>query len=265
MNPTIDYNCLAFVATQAALAAGEILRKGFGQKCEISSKPGIQNIVTEYDQASEFIILDMLKKRFPHHNFLAEEGGLSSQTDSSTLLWLIDPLDGTSNFARQIPIFAVSIGAYSNTEGVLGVIYQPMTNELFIAIKGTGAYLNGKKLSVSPIRELNKALIHLGLPSRSTKHPTIDLPGLDRFNKTGATARNFGSAALGLAYVAAGKMDGLWMNNLFPWDWGAGRVLIEEAGGQVTHFMKNGELFYDPSNVLATNPHLHSVLTEYIK
>src|ERR1700722_11296868 len=136
------------VAIEAALKAGAILRAGYGTQYEISFKPGVQNYVTEYDYASERCLIEYIKKYYPSHSFLCEESG-STQVQNSEILWIIDPLDGTTNFTHDIPIFCISIGAYAKDHMICGVIYQPITEELFVAEKGRGAYLNGKKLHVS--------------------------------------------------------------------------------------------------------------------
>lgn len=261
----VDNNFLAFIATQAVLQAGELLRQGFGTEFEINSKPGRQNIVTQYDHASEKLIVDLILFHFSDHVILAEEGGLSKNIGKNDVVWIIDPLDGTSNFAHQIPLFAISVAAYRGNEALCGIIYQPLSRELFIAVKGQGAYLNGKKLNVTKVNKLEDSIILIGFPSESTKHPTIEIKNLDKLNKTGTTTRNLGSAALGLAYLASGNLDGFFMNNLFPWDWAAGKILIEEAGGQVTSFFNMGEIYSAPSNILATNGKLHKQLLSYIK
>jgi myo-inositol-1(or 4)-monophosphatase len=265
MSKPLDNNFLAFVATQAALQAGEILRQGFGTEYQITSKPGRQNIVTQYDHASEKSIVDLIKSHFADHVILAEEGGLSKDIQEDDVIWFIDPLDGTSNFAHQIPLFAINIAAYRGHEGLCGIIYQPITNELFIGVKGQGSFLNGKKLKVSPIDKLEEAIILAGFPSESTKHPTISIEELDRLNKTGATSRNLGSAALALAYVAAGKLDGFWMNNLYPWDWSAGKILVEEAGGKITSYSNKGKIYSEPANILASNHKIHKEMLSFIK
>lgn len=261
----VDNNYLAFVGTQAALQAGEILRRGFGTEYEINSKPGRQNLVTEYDHASEKSIVSLINSRFPDHVILAEEGGLSRKIGSEDIVWIIDPLDGTCNFAHQVPLFAISIAAYRQNEGLCGIIYQPITKELFIGVKGEGAFLNGTKLNVTKVDKLEESMIHVGFPSQSTKHPTIDINNLDKLNKSGTTTRNIGSAALGLAYLAAGKLDGFWMNNLHPWDWSAGKIIVEEAGGQISSFFNMGEIYTAPSNILGSNGKLHKQLLSFIK
>lgn len=265
MSTRLDNNYLAFVATQAALQAGQILRQGFGTEYQITSKPGRQNIVTQFDHASEKSIVELIKSHFSDHVILAEEGGLSKKIQSDDTVWLIDPLDGTSNFAHQIPLFAVSIAAYQGNEGLCGIIYQPMTNELYIGIKGKGSFLNGKKLQVTNIDKLEESIILAGLPSESTPQATIGIKELDRLNKTGVTSRNLGSAAVGLAYVAAGKLDGFWMNNLHPWDWSAGKILVEEAGGKTTSFFNDGEIYSAPINILASNAKIHQEMLSFIK
>lgn len=261
----MDINYLAFVATQAVLEAGVALKQGYGTEFEIKSKPGRQNIVTEYDHISENIILDKIKSNFPTHTILAEEGGLSQAINPESPLWIIDPLDGTSNFAHQIPLFGISVAVEHRGSGLFGIIYQPLSNELFIAIKGQGAYFNGKQIHTSHAKGLDDALIHIGLPSHKTENRTISIEALNRFNQTHVTTRNIGSAALALAYVAAGKLDGLWMNNLHPWDWAAGKILVEEAGGNVSLYYKEGQIHSQPSNVLASNSFLLKEIQEFIK
>lgn len=265
MEKNLDPNYLAFVATQAVLEAGFALKQGFGTEFEISAKPGRQNIVTQYDHLSEKIILDKIKENFPSHTILAEEGGLSQKIDSETPLWIVDPLDGTSNFAHQIPLFSISVAVHYQGKGVFGIIYQPLTNELFIAVKDQGAFLNGKKMSVSQSKVLDDSLIQVGLPSHSTNQPTISIENLSKLNRTNVTTRNIGSAALALAYVAGGNLDALWMNNLYAWDWAAGKILIEEAGGQVTYFAKEEELYTHTSNILATNKILNDSLKSFVE
>ncbi len=265
MQKQIDHNYLAFIATQAALQAGEILLQGFGTEYQITSKPGRQNIVTQYDHASEKSIVELILSRFPDHVILAEESGLSKEIRNDGIVWFIDPLDGTSNFAHQVPLFTISIAAYLGNEGLCGIIYQPITKELFIAVKGQGAYLNGKKLSVTLIEKLEESMVLVGFPSESTRHPTMDIKNLEKLNQTGSTTRNLGSAALGLAYLAAGKLDGFWMNNLHPWDWAAGKILVEEAGGKVSSFFNAGEIYSAPSNILGSNGKLHKQLLSFIK
>jgi myo-inositol-1(or 4)-monophosphatase len=260
---TPDFSSLTSTAIQAALKSGEILRRGFGTQYEITAKPGRQNFVTEYDKASEASIISFIQERYPSHSFLAEESGYSQQAKQEDILWIIDPLDGTTNFAHHIPIFTVSIAAYQQDQGLCGVIFQPFTQELFVAEKGKGAYLNGNRLQVSQIGRMEEALIIASLPYDITSIPVFNLDRLIQITQRGVTLRNLGSAALALAYVAAGKADAFWMYNLYPWDLAAGQLLIEEAGGVVSRY-GNLEKLHAPSNIMASNQALHSSLQEFL-
>lgn len=258
-----DFSPFTIIAIEAALKAGNILTKGFGTSYEISSKPGRQNFVTEYDKASEAYIISFIRDHYPNHNFLAEESGFSQHSKEENILWVIDPLDGTTNFAHHIPIFTISIAAYFQNKGLCGVVYQPMTQELFIAEKGKGAYLNENRLHVSQTKNIEDALIMASLPYDITSIPLFNLEKMTHIAQQGVVLRNLGSAALALAYIAAGKADAFWMYNLYPWDLAAGQLLIEEAGGILSQY---GEVssFQSPTHILASNQALHSPLTEFL-
>lgn len=259
--PSVSF--LTLVAIQAALSAGDILRRGFGTLYTVNTKPGRQNFVTQYDHASEASILSVIKANFPTHSILAEESGSSKSSHLDEVLWIIDPLDGTNNFAHHLPFFTISIAAYQKEEAICGVIYQPLTQELFVAEKGGGAYLNGKRLSISQTNSLENALVIGSLPYEEKPEPMLNLEHLLAFNQEGAILRNFGSAALGLAYLAAGKVDAFWMYNLYPWDWAAGKLLVEEAGGLIDLQTKiPSSPFSNPTFVLATNRLLYYSLKE---
>jgi len=252
-------SALTLTAIQAALNAGEILKKGFGTSFEISSKPGRQNFVTAYDKASEAAIINFIREHFPSHCFYAEESGRTGEFHEDKILWVIDPLDGTTNFARHIPIFTISIAAYHRGQVVSGVIFQPLTQELFIAEKGKGAFLNGVRLRVSKTNQIEDALIIAGLPYDDTSFNAINLDKFAQMTRQGVTLRNLGSAALALAYVAAGKADAFWMYNLHYWDIAAGHLLIEEAGGLLEKRGGDSSI-YSSSHVLAGNESLFRVL-----
>jgi myo-inositol-1(or 4)-monophosphatase len=259
-----DFSSLTLTAIQAALKAGDILRKGFGTACEIFEKTGRHNFVTEYDKASEACIISCIKENFPKHTILAEESGLSNQTEEDAILWIIDPLDGTTNFARHIPIFTISIAAYKGEKGICGVIFQPLTHELFFAENEHGAYLNGTRLAVSQTDRLDKAIMITGLPYERSSFSNFRMEQLLKLNQEGMSLRNFGSAALSLAYVAAGKADAFWMHNLFSWDLAAGKLLIEEAGGWMTRCDREPLSLHNPTSILATNQILHRPLLDYL-
>lgn len=257
-----DNAFLTFVAIQAALKVGEILRKGFVEELEITAKPGHQNIVTQYDFLAEKSIISSIKEHFPHHSFLAEESGSAIVNDRS-IVWIIDPLDGTVNFAHRLPLFTISIAAYLGEDGLCGVIYQPITNELFVAEKGKGAYLNGFKLSVSKTSKLEDSILGVGFPYESSHSPYIN--HFSKLIQSNASFRNLGSAALALAYVAAGKLDGFWIDHLCPWDLAAGKLLISEAGGKVTRYDNSEAKILDSSNIIATNQLLHKLVIQNFK
>jgi len=263
---SVDYlSTYTLVAIQSALQAGEIIRQGFGTQYEVNEKPGFQNYVTTYDHLSEASIISSLQTHFPSHHILAEEkGSVRSTTPHSPFTWIIDPIDGTTNFTRHIPLFTISIALYHHQEGICGVIYQPMTHELFVAEKGKGAYLNGVPLHVSAVHQIQDSVIAVSFPSSVQQIPILSVNHLMELNQLGATLRNLGSAALALAYLAAGKIDGFWMPHLYPWDLAAGKLLIEEAQGVITSYEIKGSILEFPSSLLASNGKLHQQLLSYI-
>ncbi len=251
-------------AIQAAMEAGQIIKKGFGTSYQISSKPGIQNFVTEYDHAAEKCITDILKTAFPTHSFLCEESGYL-ELQNSEILWIIDPLDGTTNFTHNIPIFCVSIGAYNGKEIISAVTYQPMSQELFVAEKGKGAFLNQMKIHVSDTANLAGGIGATGFPRNIAENPYHCVDHFIEILKRGTIIRNQGSSALNLAYVAAGKFDAYWSVSLHSWDVAAGILLIQEAGGTVTSY--DGSPYQVLSNhpVVASNASVHRELLGYLK
>jgi myo-inositol-1(or 4)-monophosphatase len=253
-----------FVAIQAALQAGELLRRGFGTDFKIESKQGKQNLVTEFDKASEQQIIAMIHHHFPQHAILAEESG-GSWKDKNTVLWIIDPLDGTVNFARNIPVFSVSIAAAIEERVLCGVVYQPMTQELFVAEEGKGAYLNGKPLSVSKVNTFEEAVMSTGFPYNVDKNPLHCVDKFAQMQIKGVPIRRLGSAAIDLCYVAAGRCDVFWEVGLHPWDMAAGKLLVEEAGGMVTHWDGSKHELYGYQTLLATNKHLHPMMLKHLK
>lgn len=250
------FSSTTLIAIDAAIQAGKLLKEGFGTCFTISSKEGKHNLVTEYDHLSEKKIIDFLKTREPNSHFLAEESG-SSGTDTHDLLWIIDPLDGTVNFAHEIPIFAVSIAAQKNGKIVSGVVYQPITDELFAAEIGKGAYLNGKKLQTSAVKQLDRAMLATGFPYNLAQNPSHCIEHFIEILKLGIPVRRLGAAAIDLAYTAAGKFDGFFEVELAPWDVAAGKLLIEEAGGRVTHWDQTPFDIKSRKTLLASNGHIH--------
>ena len=247
MNPYLE------VAVETAQEAGTLLLSEFDHPAKISYK-GEVDIVTQADRRSEEAIVTRLRTYFPKHAIVAEEGG-GSESDSS-FRWYVDPLDGTTNFAHGYPCFAVSIGLEEAGELLVGVIYQPVTGELFTAVRGEGAYLNQKRIRVSQVDRLATSLLATGFPSvKRTQNPNIHYYW--DFTLRSHGVRRDGSAALDLAAVAAGRFDGFWEFGLHSWDTAAGVLLVREAGGMATRL--NGQP-YRPGEpeILASNGLVHA-------
>jgi myo-inositol-1(or 4)-monophosphatase len=243
-------------AVEAAVEAGALLRSGFGSAFTVERKEGRHNLVTSYDREAERLIVERLRQQFPESSFWAEESGRSGSAGGK-LVWLVDPLDGTVNFAHGIPIFCVSIAAVVDGELLCGVIYQPMLGELFTAARGEGAWLNGKRLQVSQTEALEDAILVTGFPYNVAENPGNCMEHFLRFLRLGLPIRRLGSAALDLAYVAAGRFDGFWEVALNPWDVAAGIILVQEAGGCVTHYDGTPHRLEPRSSILATNGRIH--------
>lgn len=264
MKPILPESPYVFTAIQAALKAGHMLKKGFGTSFAVSTKTNPQDLVTEFDRAAEKIIIDFIREKHPTHAFLAEESGSIPMKDAP-VRWIIDPLDGTTNFAHHIPLFVVSIAAQVGDDIEVGVIYQPMTDELFVAQRGQGAYLNGTRMRVSQITEIPQSVICAGYVTADARRLGSGSKQFIDLMNIGNPLRLMGSAAMAMAYVAAGRFDVFWGVNLQPWDLAAGKLLLEEAGGSITHF--DGSLFelFGQANILATNKHLHGAILEFLK
>ncbi len=219
--------------------------------------------VTEVDQRSEKMIVEKILHHFPDHQILAEESA-QYQFNPKKPLWIIDPLDGTTNFIHQLPIFAVSIGFFDQGRPELGVVFDPHRNELFSAVRGKGAYLNGKKIHVSKSKQLKDTLLATGFPFKVEDILEDYIKIFRKLCMNSRGIRRGGSSAIDLAYVACGRFDGFWEFGLQPWDVAAGRLLVQEAGGRVTHF-SGKELELKPQNVLAGNPAIYQKLKDVIR
>ena len=250
------------LAVEAALEAGQLLMKSVGRIQTIERKGGQEtNLVTEVDRKSEALIIDKIRRRYPNHDFLGEESGASE--GKSEFRWVIDPIDGTTNFTHGLPIFCVSIGLEVKGEPALGVIYDPNRDELFTAERGKGAYLNKKRLRVSKTGKLIESLIVTGFPYSIGKEPDAVLVHFRNFLKEAQALRRLGSAALDLCYVAAGRFDGYYEISLNPWDMAAGVVILEEAGGKFTNFRGFPSNIYT-KDVLATNGIIHEQMVSVL-
>ncbi|MCX7879804.1 MAG: inositol monophosphatase [Ignavibacteria bacterium] len=250
-----------YSAVEVARKAGKILLEGFGTNFWIDNKEGKNNLVTEFDRKSEDYIIDALSKRFPETSFLAEESGSSNFFDKNELVWIIDPLDGTVNYAHNLPIFSISIALSRQYEILTGVVYNPILDEMFVAERGKGAFLNDEKIKVSKCDKLDDSFLVTGFPYNIDNNPGHCVEQFVMMLKRGIPVRRLGSAALDLAYVACGRFDGFWEINLNPWDVAAGFLLVEEAGGLVTQY--NCEKYWiDCNNILATNGLIHEELSQ---
>lgn len=253
----MNHDNLLAAAVQAARTAGLLLREGFGTVMERRSKEGLHNIVTEYDIRCEQLIVDHLRSVFPDSGFTAEEGG-ASRADAD-LHWVIDPLDGTVNFAHGIPVFCVSIAAVLHGELVCGAIYNPSLDELFTATRGQGAWLNGRRLHVTATEFVRESILVTGFPYNVNENPDHCIDQFVSMIRQGIPIRRLGSAALDLAYVAAGRFDGYWEVSLHPWDMAAGVLMVQEAGGTVTHY-DNRPFVLGKDSIVATNGIIHDEL-----
>lgn len=249
-------------ATAAARAGAEVVRSAFlSTDLDVRLK-GAHDVVTAADHDSEAAILEIVRHRHPDHPVLAEESGLSSGEDS-TFRWLIDPLDGTTNFSRGLPVFAVSVACQQGGETVAAAILDPCGENLFTAARGNGAWWNGRRMRVSSAGGLEGAFLATGYPWRSRQ--ALDRY-LDLFRDLFLDARGIrrcGAAALDLAYTAAGVYDGFFEFRLAPWDFAAGDLLIREAGGRISD-LDGGSSFYEGGNILAGGPAVHRALLERV-
>ncbi len=254
-------SALLNVMVQAALKAGKSLTRDFGevQNLQVSVK-GPGDFVSQADFRAERIVRDELLKARPTYGFLGEEAAEIIGTDGAHR-WIVDPLDGTTNFLHGIPQFAVSIGLERNGEIVAGVIFNPAMDELFVAEKGGGAFLNDRRLRIAARRVLSDAVIGCGVPHLGRGHHGKFLVELRHVMGEVAGVRRFGAAALDLAYVAAGRLDGFWEADLNAWDLAAGLILIREAGGFVSD-MKGGNDIFGTGTVVAGNEHIHKALLD---
>ncbi len=250
-----------------ARQAGEILRAGYDKEHQIGYK-GVIDLVTEIDHQSEAFLLGEVRRDFPHHHIFSEESGVIQGSDEH--VWYIDPVDGTVNYAHQIPIFCVSIAYASRTNSSsslsaglkLGAIYDPMRDELFLAERGKGATLNGRPLHVSSASELQRSLLVTGFPYNAWNTPQDNFANFTRLGKLTQGVRRLGSAALDLCYVAAGRFDGYWEMSLNAWDVAAGGLICEEAGGRVTTVKGEEDYISPPQSVIACAPGIYPKMLE---
>ncbi|MBL8491216.1 MAG: inositol monophosphatase [Rhodocyclaceae bacterium] len=258
MHPTLN------IAIKAARRAGQIINRASLDLERV--KVGVKqqsDFVTEVDRAAEAAIIEILREAYPGHGILAEESGSSGPAGGSEYQWIIDPLDGTTNFIHGFPQYAVSIALAHRGAVTHGVVFDPGRNELFTASKGAGAYLNDKRLRVSKRTRLDEALIGTGFPYRMFDHAEAYIAIFRELTKRTAGLRRPGAASLDLAYVAAGRLDGFWEFGLSPWDMAAGTLLISEAGGLVGDLTGEAD-FLATGNIVAGSPKVFSQLLQVI-
>jgi myo-inositol-1(or 4)-monophosphatase len=251
------------VMVAAARKASRALIRDFGEVEQLQvSRKGPSDFVTKADLKADKILRDELMKARPHYCLVSEEGGAIDGPDKSHK-WFVDPLDGTTNFLHGIPHWSISIGLEREGQLVAGLVYAPLTNDMFMAEKGQGSWLNDRRMRVSGRRDVSESLLATGIPARGTGGYSQFTAELTKAMTHTAGVRRYGSAALDLAWVAAGRFDGFWERSLKSWDVAAGAVLVREAGGQVTG-LDGGAGYLEGGQILASNNHLHGALLELV-
>jgi len=246
---------------RAAEAGAAVMREYFQGEFYISNKEGINNLVTEADHASEKAIFSVIREDFPDHFLLSEEAG--AITMDSNYKWIIDPIDGTVNFAHGLPLCCVSIGVEQAGEMILGAVYNPFINEFFFAQRGYGASLNDRKINVSSETSVAKSCLVTGFPYTYLDQPNGPLEVFARLIRGGVPVRRLGSAAMDLCWVASGRFDGFYEHKLNAWDSAAGFLIVEEAGGRVSDFTGGKYSPYQP-HIIASNGNIHDELVDVV-
>jgi len=265
---TIGGKSFTAVAINCAAKAGEWIKTKLGSYASLDLKYSSHDLVTEVDKGSERLIKNLILTHFPRHSFLGEEG-VEPGPEASMLayekakdaeyLWIVDPIDGTTNFVHGFPFFSVSIALAHQGEVIVGVVYDPIKDELFVAEKGKGAYVHGKKMQVSSEEKLQSSLVATGLPADHHYALPLNLKGIGAIAPQVRNLRIAGSAALHLAYVAAGRLSGFWEIGLNSWDLAAGALLVKESGGAITD-TTGAEYHLGVRNVVATNGNIQDEL-----
>lgn len=255
-----DMEAFKKVAVLAAKRGGKILREGLRQEITVSYKKALE-IVTNVDMLSEKAIVGVIRRSFPDHQIIAEEG--SGGEGRSSYKWIIDPLDGTTNFSHRFPFFCVSIALEVKGRIRMGVIYDPVRRELFNAEKGKGAFLNGSAIKTSAVKALDQSLLVTGFSYDIQTNPANTFNHFVNFTLNAQAVRRTGSAALDLCYVAAGRFDGFWEGKLRPWDTAAGSLILCEAGGRITDFSGGPYSIYD-DEILGSNRKIHKEMIEIL-
>jgi myo-inositol-1(or 4)-monophosphatase len=256
-----DLRGLMDFARRLALRAGEIQRTQLGHVGDVEYKE-TDEMVTRVDRLCESVIVGGISERFPHHNIVAEENEYP-QTDHA-YRWYVDPLDGTTNYVHGYRHFSVSIALEFEGEMVLGLVYDPMHDEIFSGTQNGGAFLNGRRISVSGTGRLDRSLLATGFPYDARRGQPNNMENFNRFSLASQAVRVDGSAALNLCYVAVGRFDGFWEMKLRPWDMAGGGLIVREAGGRVSNF-QNGRFRIDSGEVLSTNGLIHDQMVSILR
>lgn len=263
----MDLNQILEIATAVAREAGALLMDGFGRHKEIQTKSSAVDFVTQFDLAAEALITQRLRAAFPDHGLVGEEG--TDEGHARAFVWHIDPLDGTSNYAHGFPVFCVSLALYEGQRPLVGVIYDPVQEECFTAVAGRGATVTGRRgaspLRVSAATELVNSLLATGFPYDVHTSPLDNAAQVTRFMKRAFGLRRAGSAALDMAYVAAGRLDGYWEFKVKAWDVAAGILMVQEAGGTVTLIDGRPLGFAREMHVLASNGRIHEAMLAVLR
>lgn len=263
----MDLNAILDTAVSAARDAGHLLMDGFGREKQVRTKSSAVDFVTQFDMAAETLLTERLRAAFPDYGLLGEEG--TDETGAQPYTWIIDPLDGTSNYAHGFPVFCVSLALYEGQRPLVGVIYDPVHDECFTATAGGGAHLIDRKgqrrLQVSAAAELISSLLATGFPYDVHTSPLDNVAYVGRFVRRAFGLRRAGSAALDMAYVAAGRLDGYWEFKVHAWDVAAGILLVQEAGGCVTLINGRPLVLGRQLDILASNGLIHDAMLSVVR
>ncbi|MDF2923644.1 MAG: inositol monophosphatase [Paenibacillaceae bacterium] len=270
---TVGSKSFTAVAINTAAKAGEWIKSKLGDFSSLNIKTSPHDLVTEVDKGSEMMIRNLIMTHFPTHSILGEEGvepgpeasiRALEQVSGAEFLWIVDPVDGTTNFVHGFPFYSVSIALAYKGEVIMGVVYDPNRDELFVAEKGKGAYVRGRRTQVALQESLQESLVATGFPTDRAVSLPLNMKGLAAVAPKVRNIRSGGSAALHLAYVAAGRLNGYWELGLNSWDMAAGVLLVQESGGKVTD--TQGKPYHlQVRNVVATNGHIHQELVDVLE
>ncbi len=249
------------LGVKAAKEAGELLLEGLGKSREISEKTGRTDLVTQYDHAAQDLIAERIQDEYPDHSILAEE---EFTVEGDSIKWIVDPLDGTTNYVYNYPLFCVSIAVEKGGTLEAGVVHIPFLEETFTAVRSRGAWLNGDEVSVSDRVDFSRSLLSTGFPYDESKVPAA-IKTFSRMVREARGIRRDGAAALDLSFTAMGRFDGFWELGLSPWDVAAGTLIIREAGGVVTDFSGNEHDLYDSEGIVASNGEIHGELLKRLE